>query len=114
MTGNLAPRLKRRRTAPVWMAVAVLALVVGAADGRRDPDKQVGVRWALAGIRWYQQPLPAWLPTAGATCRFNPTCSNYGRAVIERHGLWKGAGLTLGRLARCGPWTPHGTPDPPI
>ncbi|MDA1093629.1 MAG: membrane protein insertion efficiency factor YidD [Acidobacteria bacterium] len=113
MSVTPAPPSKRHRTAPVWVAAAVL-VAVGVADGRRDPDQQVGVRWALAGIRWYQGTLPTWLPTSGATCRFTPTCSYYGRAVIERHGLWKGGGLTLGRLARCGPWTPHGTADPPI
>ena len=95
------------------MAALVLVMALGLADGRRAADEQVGVRWALAGIRWYQQRLPGWLPTSGATCRFAPTCSHYGHAVIERYGLWKGAGLTLGRLARCGPWTPHDTPDPP-
>ena len=104
---------RRRRAASAWMAAFMLVLVLGVTDGRRAPDQQVGVRWALAGIQWYQQRLPAVLPTSGATCRFTPTCSHYGHTVIERHGLWKGAGLTLGRLARCGPWTPHGTPDPP-
>jgi putative membrane protein insertion efficiency factor len=110
MSVNPARPPRRRR---VWMASLVLLMLLGVADGRRPPDQQVGVRWALAGIRWYQQRLPSLLPTSGATCRFRPTCSHYGHAVIERYGLFKGAGLTLGRLARCGPWTPHGTPDPP-
>jgi putative membrane protein insertion efficiency factor len=113
MSVNPAQPPRRRRAASVWTAAFMLVLVLGVTDARRVPDEQVGVRWALAGIHWYQQRLPALLPTSGATCRFTPTCSHYGHAVIERHGLWKGARLTLGRLARCGPWTPHGTPDPP-
>ncbi len=111
MTDNPPRRRGRRRTA--WGLVLALGAAFAVADGRRGPDQQVGVRWALAGIRWYQQSLPTLLPTSGATCRFAPTCSHYSHAVIEQHGLWKGAGLTLGRLARCGPWTPRGTPDPP-
>jgi len=46
-------------------------------------------------------------------CRFEPTCSYYGRESIRKHGLIVGGVKTAWRLARCGPWTPLHTPDPP-
>jgi hypothetical protein len=33
-----------------------------------------------------------------------PTCSVYGYEAVERHGVWRGAWLTLRRLARCHPF----------
>ncbi|HJN44763.1 MAG: membrane protein insertion efficiency factor YidD [Vicinamibacterales bacterium] len=93
--------------------LVVLLVTFGVADGRQPPDQQVGARWALAGITWYQRTLSSRLPVFGVSCRFVPTCSRYAHAVIGEHGLWRGTGLTLGRLARCGPWRPDGTMDPP-
>jgi putative membrane protein insertion efficiency factor len=46
-------------------------------------------------------------------CRFTPTCSLYGRESIRKHGLAFGGIVTVVRIARCGPWTPAGTSDPP-
>jgi putative membrane protein insertion efficiency factor len=46
-------------------------------------------------------------------CRFTPTCSMYGRESIRKHGFIYGSIRTIGRIARCGPWTPLGTIDPP-
>src|ERR1700686_3647109 len=46
-------------------------------------------------------------------CRFVPTCSAYGRESIRKYGLLRGGARTAWRLARCGPWTPLGTIDPP-
>ena len=42
-------------------------------------------------------------------CRFIPTCSQYGRESILKHGLAYGGARTLARIARCGPWTKMGT-----
>jgi putative membrane protein insertion efficiency factor len=44
-------------------------------------------------------------------CRYWPTCSNYAREAIERHGAARGSWLTLRRLSRCQPWGGHGV-DP--
>lgn len=62
-------------------------------------------RATLALIRWYQVSVSPGLPAA---CRFQPTCSHYGREAIERHGLLKGGLLTLWRLMRCHPFSPGG------
>ncbi len=59
----------------------------------------------LALIRAYQ-----WLisPLLGASCRYTPTCSQYGVEAIQKYGPFKGGWLTLKRIARCHPWSAHG------
>ncbi|AKK20410.1 membrane protein insertion efficiency factor YidD [Candidatus Liberibacter africanus] len=44
----------------------------------------------------------------GNSCRYFPTCSEYGYESIARHGLWIGAWFTLCRLARCNPLGSYG------
>jgi len=43
-------------------------------------------------------------PLLGPRCRFYPSCSHYAHEAILRHGVLRGGGLTLARLARCHPW----------
>ncbi|MEA3368840.1 MAG: membrane protein insertion efficiency factor YidD [Candidatus Ratteibacteria bacterium] len=47
-------------------------------------------------------------PILPHSCRFYPSCSEYARQAIEKHGLIRGAGLGLSRLLHCGPWSPGG------
>jgi putative membrane protein insertion efficiency factor len=47
-------------------------------------------------------------PILGQSCRFTPSCSQYGLEAIHKHGPLKGAWLTLKRIARCHPWGSHG------
>lgn len=47
-------------------------------------------------------------PLLGASCRYTPTCSEYGVQAIKKHGPFKGGWLTLKRIARCNPWGGHG------
>jgi len=47
-------------------------------------------------------------PLLGANCRFYPSCSDYAREAIERHGTSKGMWLALRRVARCHPYHPGG------
>ena len=58
-------------------------------------------RLAVRMLDLYKLLLSPILPPA---CRFSPTCSVYAREAIARHGLARGAGLALRRLARCHPF----------
>lgn len=55
----------------------------------------------LALIRGYQLLISPLLPPS---CRYFPTCSDYARQAVTRHGPLKGGWLALGRLLRCHPW----------
>ncbi|BAU44500.1 membrane protein insertion efficiency factor YidD [Leptolyngbya sp. O-77] len=47
-------------------------------------------------------------PLFPPTCRFHPTCSQYGLEAIARYGSIKGGWLTAKRIARCHPWSEGG------
>ncbi|NBV46029.1 MAG: membrane protein insertion efficiency factor YidD [Planctomycetia bacterium] len=51
-------------------------------------------------------------PLLGRTCRFQPTCSEFFRAVVERDGAVTGTLRGIARICRCHPWHPGGH-DPP-
>lgn len=95
-----------------WALLVVMA-AAGAADLARDPGQQLSARVAVAGIHAYQATASRLFSASGVTCRFDPTCSHYGEAVIRRYGLVRGGWLAGRRVLRCGPWTPLGTLDPP-
>lgn len=90
-----------------------MAIVLFGWDAGRAPADQLSARALVAAIDLYQATLSRGLARVGAQCRFAPTCSHYGEEVIRRHGTLKGSWLALRRIARCGPWTPLGTFDPP-
>ena len=52
-------------------------------------------------------------PWVGHGCRFQPTCSAYALAALERHGGVRGGWLTLRRIARCHPWGGSGVDEVP-
>jgi len=43
-------------------------------------------------------------PLSPATCRFQPTCSQYALEALKKHGLFKGSLLTMNRISKCHPW----------
>ena len=59
----------------------------------------------LAAVRGYQYALR---PMLGANCRFYPSCSDYAREAIERHGALRGSWLAARRVGRCHPYHPGG------
>ena len=59
----------------------------------------------LALLRGYQYAVR---PMLGANCRFAPSCSDYARDAIEKHGALKGGWLALRRVLRCHPYHPGG------
>jgi len=60
------------------------------------------MQWiVIRALRLYQLTLSPFLPSA---CRFHPTCSEYMRQAVERHGAFQGLWMGLRRLARCHPF----------
>lgn len=51
-------------------------------------------------LELYKRRLSPLLPPA---CRFSPTCSEYARLALLRHGLVKGGAKATWRLCRCQP-----------
>ncbi|HEY6051702.1 MAG TPA: membrane protein insertion efficiency factor YidD, partial [Thermoanaerobaculia bacterium] len=93
------------------LAPLLLAAFVGLAAGDllRPPREQHGARAALAGIDAYRASVSPWFARTNLIrCRFEPTCSAYGREAIERFGWGKGGALTAARIARCNPWSKGG------
>lgn len=67
------------------------------------------LRWPrlfLAGlIRLYQIGVS---PLLGSRCRFYPSCSQYARDSIIKHGVVRGFFYSAARIVRCHPWNPGG------
>jgi hypothetical protein len=75
-----------------------------------SPSPVLPITWlALCAIRFYQRYISPGLPPS---CRFEPSCSRYTYAAIERFGLWRGGYLGTMRLCRCHPWQDGG--DDPV
>jgi len=47
-------------------------------------------------------------PLMGQNCRFHPSCSDYAREAVLKHGIWRGLWLAMRRVGRCHPWNPGG------
>jgi len=65
---------------------------------------------ALALIRLYQRTLSVVLPPS---CRFIPSCSQYGYEAIQRFGFFRGGWMTIKRISRCHPFY-HGDLYDPV
>ena len=59
----------------------------------------------LALIRFWQTTFSRVLPP---TCRFYPSCSEYGYEAIRRYGALRGGWLAVRRVSRCHPFNPGG------
>ena len=55
----------------------------------------------LGVIYIYQNFISPFLP---ARCRYTPTCSQYSKESIKKHGPYKGFILTFKRIIKCHPW----------
>ncbi len=69
-------------------------------------------RLGMLLIRFYQRAISPLLP---ATCRFEPSCSQYGYEALATHGFLRGSYLAVRRILRCNPFHPGGydpVPEP--
>ena len=62
-------------------------------------------RLFIGMVRLYQYILSPLLP---GSCRFTPSCSEYGVQALRKHGALRGGWLTLKRFLSCHPWGRHG------
>jgi len=64
------------------------------------------VRTILAAlIAVYQKTIS---PLLGSHCRFYPSCSQYAKDAVLKHGVLRGTRLAIARILRCHPWNPGG------
>jgi len=47
-------------------------------------------------------------PLLGSHCRFYPSCSQYAKEAVLKHGVLRGTRLAIARILRCHPWNPGG------
>ena len=60
------------------------------------------ISWLLClPIVFYQTCISPYTPPS---CRFTPTCSEYARQALKKHGPIKGLWLAVWRILRCNPW----------
>ncbi|MFA4046015.1 membrane protein insertion efficiency factor YidD [Prevotella sp. PCHR] len=59
------------------------------------------VRILCLPIIFYQRFISPYTPPV---CRFTPSCSEYARQALIKHGPVKGMALAIRRLLRCHPW----------
>lgn len=69
----------------------------------------MGNKILIALVRFYQGAISPYTP---ASCRYNPTCSQYMIEAIKEHGAARGLWLGLKRISRCHPW--GGSGDDPV
>ncbi|MDN3686504.1 membrane protein insertion efficiency factor YidD [Cyclobacterium jeungdonense] len=67
--------------------------------------KKIVKNIAIFPILIYQYLLSPLFPRS---CRFYPTCSQYMKEAIQKHGVLKGAWLGIKRIGRCHPWGGQG------
>lgn len=62
-------------------------------------------------MRFYQKAISPMFPPS---CRFYPTCSNYGIEAVQEHGALKGSFMAVKRILKCHPFHPGGYDPVPL
>ena len=58
--------------------------------------------YLMLALLWlYKYTLSPMLTYFGVRCRHTPSCSDYSKYAIQKHGPWAGGWMTLARLSRC-------------
>ncbi|MBI3733140.1 MAG: membrane protein insertion efficiency factor YidD [Chloroflexi bacterium] len=64
------------------------------------------MKWVVLGlIRLYQMTISQIVPSS---CRFTPSCSQYGYEAISKYGVARGGWMAVKRIGRCHPFNPGG------
>ncbi len=77
-----------------------------AEPAKRNFFSRLGSGILVGLIRFYQSAISPYLPAN--SCRYTPSCSQYGIESIRKYGALKGGWLTVKRFGRCHPWGGHG------
>jgi putative membrane protein insertion efficiency factor len=62
----------------------------------------LAARVVLSALHLYKRRLSHRL---ARTCRYVPTCSEYARLAVIKHGVLRGVWMSFRRLASCGSWS---------
>ena len=62
-------------------------------------------RLLMGLIRLYQATISRVVPSS---CRFYPSCSQYGYEAIQKYGALRGSWMAVKRIGRCHPFHPGG------
>ena len=82
------------------------------AGAGRDTGAGLAVKLALALLDGYKLLVS---PYFAGSCRFLPSCADYAREAVIRHGMLRGTWLAGRRLSRCQPLCAGGhDPVPPV
>ena len=68
---------------------------------KRNIFSRAGAKILIGIIRFYQRAISVHF---APSCRYSPSCSQYGIDAIRKHGPLKGGWLALKRIGRCHPW----------
>ena len=71
----------------------------------------MGQKILIGLIRFYRKFVS---PLNPPTCRFQPTCSEYGLEAVRRFGAVKGGYLTVKRILKCHPFHKGGFDPVPL
>lgn len=63
--------------------------------------RRIAAHLVIALIRGYQYAIRPFLL---GSCRFVPSCSEFGIEAVRRYGAWRGGWMTLRRIGRCHPF----------
>jgi uncharacterized protein len=106
----VADRPSDRRFRTAFAVAAFLGFAAG--DALRPVENQVSAKAGVLAIDGYRATVGFVLGKTGIVrCRFDPSCSAYGREAIRRYGSPRGFLLTAARIARCHPFAKGGA-DP--
>jgi uncharacterized protein len=98
--------------AMILIGAATLLGGVAAHDALVPVPREISTRAAVGAIEGYRDAISPLL-RGRVACRFEPTCSVYGLAVVRRDGALRGGWQAIRRLSRCTTATPMGTVDLP-
>jgi putative membrane protein insertion efficiency factor len=76
------------------------------AEQKHNIFSRLGSGILVGIIRFYQRAISPHLPAN--SCRYTPSCSEYGIHAIRKYGPFKGGWLAAKRIGRCNPWGGHG------